>query len=381
VERWTEVLSDVNLVGAVHALGQAVLLWCVRRGARRGNRIMAVFLVLLAFGMSHGVASRIDAYERWPWLALLMATLPLLYGPLFFFYVRALTTPGLPWRRQDALHGVPFLLGLAVYLVPGTPWSGDARLVHAIPVERWHAVLLLATAQTVAYLRGIRAMLRRHEATVRDSCSTSDKVTLGWLRWRVRVYGIIWAAGILGLAVFAFAPATVALVSQMTFALVAANTFLAGYRAMLQPVFFITENAERQAGRYERSSLTPEDAARHEARLLALMARERPFLDPDLTLPALARALGVHPAHLSRVINERLGRNFFEFVNRYRVEAACQRLRRPEGEKEKLITIAIGSGFNSLATFNRVFKELTGRTPSAYRRHPDPERAEDATSA
>ncbi len=377
MERWTEVLSYVNVAGAVHALGQAVVLWCVRRGARRGNRIMAVLLVLLALGMCHGVATLLGVYDRWPWLAVLLGTLPLLYGPLFFFYVRAVTNPSAGWRRGDALHGAPFVLGLGVYLVSG---MHGARLVHAIPVEPWHVVFLLATAQTVAYLRSIRRMLRRHEEVVRDSCSTLDRVTLGWLRWRVRVYGVIWAAGIGGMAVFAFAPAALGLVGQLVFLLVAVNTFLTGYRAMLQSVFFRAEDVGHRAGRYERSSLTPEDAERHEARLLALMERERPFLDPDLTLPALAGALGVHPAHLSRVINERLGRNFFEFVNRYRVEAACQRLRRREAAKEKLFTIAIGSGFNSLATFNRVFKELTGRTPSDYRRHPNVEPEQPALS-
>lgn len=381
MERWTEVLSYVNLAGAVHALGQAVLLWYVRRGARRGNRIMAAFLVLLAVGMCHGVASLLNVYDRWPWFALVMATLPLLYGPLFFFYVRAITEPNANWRGRDSLHGLPFLLALVAYAMSGTLRGGAARLAHAIPVEPWHVVLVLATAQTVAYLRCMRRMLRRYEEAVRDSCSTLDKLTLEWMHWRLAAYGIIWTAGIAGMAAFAFAPAALGLITQLLFLLVAVNTFLTGYRAMLQPVFFGTENAQRRAGRYERSSLTPEDAERHEAHLLALMTRERPFLDPSLSLPALARALGVHPAHLSRVINERVGQNFFEFVNRYRVQAACERLRRREAADEKLLTIALESGFTSLATFNRVFKELTGRTPSAYRRHPDPERAEDARSA
>lgn len=382
MERWIEVLSYANLVGAIHAIGQATLLWCVRRGARRGNRIMAVFLVLLAFGMCHGVASLLGLYGRYPWFAVLMATLPLLYGPFFFFYVRAVTNLTHTWRRRDALHGAAFLLGLAVYAVAGTDAGNpNARPFRGIPGQPWHFVMVLATAQTVAYLRRIRQVLAQHEERVRDSCSTLDGVTLGWLRRRVATYGVIWATGIVAMAVFAFAPATLGLVSQAIFLLVAVNTFLTGYRAMLQPVFFSTENAEREARRYERSSLTPEDAERYEVRLLALMERERPFLDPDLTLPALARTLAVHPAHLSRVINERLGRNFFEFVNRYRVEAACQRLRQPQAAKQKLVTIAMESGFNSLATFNRVFKDLTGRTPSAYRRHPDPERAENAPSA
>jgi AraC-like DNA-binding protein len=234
----------------------------------------------------------------------------------------------------------------------------------------WHVVFLLATVQTIAYLWRIRAMLRRHEEVVRSLCSTVDTITLGWLRWRISAYGIIWAVGIVIMGTFAFAPLVLSYASQIVFFLAAMNTFLTGYRAMLQPIFYTPEEAKRSVPRYERSSLTAEDAKQHETRLLALMERDRRFLDPNLSLPALAKELNVQPAHLSRIINERLGRKFFEFVNHYRVEAARQRLAHPHAAREKLISVALESGFNSLATFNRVFKDLTGRTPSDCRRHP-----------
>lgn len=372
MEYWTAVLSYLNLAGAIHALGQAVLLLCVRRGPRRANRIMAAFLGLLAVGMGHGVASELGVYDRWPWFALLMGTLPLLYGPLFFFYVRAITNPDTRLVARDALHAVPFLVGLGAYVLARiAAWAPDGRLIRPLPLMPWHVVVLMATVQTVAYLSRVRAMLRRHEDLVRSSCSTVDAVTLSWLRWRIAAYGVIWAAGIGAISVFAFAPRAIGLASQIVFLLVAINTFLTGYRAMLHPIFFVPEEAGPPTARYARSSLTAEDADRHEVRLLAWMERERPFLDPNLTLPGLARALDLQPAHLSQIINERLGRNFFEFVNQYRVGSARDRLARPEAAREKLITVALESGFNSLATFNRVFKDLTGRTPSDYRRHPD----------
>ncbi|MEN6311853.1 MAG: helix-turn-helix domain-containing protein, partial [Acidobacteriota bacterium] len=122
--------------------------------------------------------------------------------------------------------------------------------------------------------------------------------------------------------------------------------------------------------RYERSSLTPENAELYKARLLEMMEREKPFLDPEITLPKLARSLDIPVAHLSQVLNDLLGRNFYEFINRYRVEDAKRRVVGPEAGRDKLITVALECGFNSVATFNRVFKEMTGRTPSDYRKNP-----------
>jgi AraC-like DNA-binding protein len=370
VDTWIRTLSDLNLAGAVHAFGQAAVLCLVRRGPRAANRILGAFLLALAAGMSHGTAARLGAYDRWPGLAILMATLPLLYGPLFFLYVRAITDPASRWRVVDTIHGIPLLLGVAAYAAAGSQSVGHAvRLTAAAPaIAPWHLVLALAAAQTAGYLVAIRTRLRRYETAIRDACSTVDLVTLGWLRWRIAAYGVIWTAGVVALAAVASDPPALVLVSQAVFFLVALNSFVTGYRSMVQPMFPAPERVQSSAARYARSSLTPEDAAGYEARLLSLMEREKPFLDPSLTLPALASALDVQSAHLSRVINERLGQNFFDFVNRYRVDAACERLGRPEAAGDKLIGVALASGFNSLATFNRVFKELTGRTPSAYRR-------------
>ena len=129
MEYWTGIISYLNIAGAIQGVGQAAVLWFVRRGARRANRIMAAFLSILAVGMCHGLASRLGVYERWPRFGFVMGTLPLLYGPLFFFYVRAMTDLKRLWRRSDALHLLPFFLGLGAYAL-----SGHSRLVGAIPL-------------------------------------------------------------------------------------------------------------------------------------------------------------------------------------------------------------------------------------------------------
>jgi hypothetical protein len=209
----------------------------------------------------------------------------------------------------DALHVVPFLLGLAAY---GASWrSGgpapDWRAFDSIARAPWQVVLVLTTLQTIIYVRWIRGLLARHGEAVRLSYSAIDKVTLGWLRWRLAVFAAIWAAGIVMMAAVAFQPRGVDLASQFVFFLVALNTFATGYRAMLQPIFFGSEEPATTARRYERSSLTPDNAALVKARLLALMERDKPFLDPEITLPGLAQTLEVPPAHLSRVLNETPG--------------------------------------------------------------------------
>lgn len=228
----------------------------------------------------------------------------------------------------------------------------------------------MAGIQVAVYVPIMVRHLREYSRAIKASYSTLDGINLRWLKWRLGVFGLIWGVGLVFMAAGWFDRRAISLVGQVVPFLIAVNTFVTGYRAMLQPDVLFGLAEEGLGRRYERSSLSPENAALYKARLLDTMEREKPYLDAEITLPKLAQGLNVPLSHLSQVINEQLGRNFYEFINGYRVEAAKRRLLRPGAGQAKLITIAFECGFNSLATFNRVFKELAGRTPSEFRSNP-----------
>lgn len=99
-------------------------------------------------------------------------------------------------------------------------------------------------------------------------------------------------------------------------------------------------------------------------KLLALMAEEQPWLEPELTLTEVAKRLRTTPGLLSKVINTGCGQNFNDFVNTYRVREAQRLLADPRFAHYSLVGVALESGFNSRSTFNRVFKKLLGHAPS-----------------
>jgi AraC-like DNA-binding protein len=370
---WVKFLSYINLAGAIHALIQAMVLFFIRMGNRRANKIMAFFLLTLAIGMANGIVSLLGLYDVWPAFSILMGSVILIYGPLFYLYVRAMTVKNRRWTPADVLHGIPFLLGILAYgaflRLPASA-SASSGIVGFAVRSPWLVVLILSILQTIAYVVFIIRLLREHSERIKAAFSTIDRINLGWLRQRLVVYAAIWAVGLALVAAVRLESRAIGLVGQIVFFLVALNTFATGYRAILKPEIFFGPFEARPIRRYERSSLIPENAALHKTRLLELMEREKAFLDPEITLPKLAQALDIPVAHLSRVINDLLGRNFYEFINHYRVEEAKRRLAMPEAGREKLITVALDCGFNSVATFNRVFKELAGRTPSDYRKNP-----------
>jgi len=102
--------------------------------------------------------------------------------------------------------------------------------------------------------------------------------------------------------------------------------------------------------------------------LEGVMAAER-WRHEGLTITQLAEELGTPEHRLRRLINQRLGhRNFADFLNAHRIEAAKRALADPKQAQTTVAAIAFGLGYGSLGPFNRAFRAATGATPTEWRR-------------
>jgi AraC-like DNA-binding protein len=97
------------------------------------------------------------------------------------------------------------------------------------------------------------------------------------------------------------------------------------------------------------------------------MDEERPFINPELTVQDLSKQLNISRHHLTELLNNDIGKNFFTFINEYRVEEVKRRLLDTRFEHLTIVAIAFESGFNSKSTFNSIFKQNTGNTPSQWK--------------
>ena len=142
------------------------------------------------------------------------------------------------------------------------------------------------------------------------------------------------------------------------------------------PIYLISFQVIRQSGffkqpslldqqKYKNSSVTPEQQQKLLARLREMMSTSKPYLRPDFSLPDLANQLHVTVHQLSQVINEGLGKSFFEMTAEYRVEEAQRFLK--EQIHIKIEDIAEQVGYHSKSAFNTSFKKITGKTPSEWR--------------
>jgi AraC-like DNA-binding protein len=101
--------------------------------------------------------------------------------------------------------------------------------------------------------------------------------------------------------------------------------------------------------------------------IMTYMNEHKPYLDSNFSIKDLSDALSIPTYRVSKAINQEMGCNFFQLVNRFRVEAVKQVLDDSTQRHQKLLAIAFDAGFNSKATFNAIFKKHTGMTPSQYK--------------
>ena len=120
--------------------------------------------------------------------------------------------------------------------------------------------------------------------------------------------------------------------------------------------------------KYQNSALTDEEADKYKNQLFEKIKKDKLYTDPDLKLDGLAELLSIPPYQLSQLINQKLEKNFTEFINEYRIDEAKNLLVSPEYLKEKIESVAYDSGFNTPSSFYAAFKKFTHSTPTQYRK-------------
>lgn len=140
------------------------------------------------------------------------------------------------------------------------------------------------------------------------------------------------------------------------------------YLKALRNIVFPTDKPTREepAKKYKKSHLSPQHANRLEHDLQTFMAVQKPYINAKLTLSDVAESLDVSTNLLSQLLNEYIGKNFYDYVNTYRLQYFLTLSKDPKYQHFTLLSLAYEAGFNSKTTFNAFFKKSLGTTPSEY---------------
>jgi AraC-like DNA-binding protein len=121
-------------------------------------------------------------------------------------------------------------------------------------------------------------------------------------------------------------------------------------------------------GPKQLDTFSQDEIERLKARVIELLEKDKLYLNESLSLTEMATCVGISNKKLSELLNQHLNTNFYNLVNDYRVNEVKERLK-DCSDKFTLVSIAYDSGFQSKASFNRIFKQKTGMSPALYRKN------------
>ena len=308
-----------------------------------------------------------DIY-RFPFLLGLEHPFPLLHGVFLYLYVASLTRQ-LPTRQWALVfHAVPITLMyayLATFFVLPAEQKLDIYRNHGAGYELFMLLRSYAiTCSGLFYVAWSALLLKRHARNIRNQFSDVEKINLRWLQILTLGMGGIWF-----LVIF-FGN------DMLIYAGVVVFVFIIGFFGIRQANIFSQEPVTLGDGdtkeKYQKSGLTEKASEELHQQLKRVMTEEALYKNSELSIDDLATRLGAHANHLSQVINQKEMKNFYDFVNTYRVEEFKKLVAMPKNRQFTLLSLAYDCGFSSKTSFNRVFKKTTGLTPSEFTSRPTP---------
>jgi len=355
--------------------------------AFRNNKSI-LFLALFLFAhslipinelMMWGADFKFIAREKFPSLYFVPAIAYYIDGALLFLCFKSLVFKDFSLSKFDLLHLIPLLV-YAIFIwstfysqtqeqrlgmINSETFVYSANYVYMEFFSKWVRVF---------YGIGCYVLISRYSSLLQNTNSNMEKVHISWLRALVISFLMVMVSETLLISAkisnvftdFSFAQAQLS------------NIGLTGYYITFALVNLLVFTAVRYFGAFEQVSepiisqktseeefLQPELAAQVDKGI----RKEKIYMEPDITLDSLAESLNIMPRDLSTLINRHFGINYYEFINRYRIEEAKRMLTSTEYINTTITDIYLQVGFNSKSVFYTFFKKIEGITPTQFRQN------------
>ena len=392
MENWTWEICIIGL-----ALTAFTLINILSKSYKhKSDWLLGIWLVLLNIPLLHTALSSLG-HDLPTFNLFTNPTLNLLHGPILYLYVQTLvrnqrTTLG----KSALLHFIPFLVFYLAFITmdhqrPMRPTldnpEGSSSLLAALMAQFGLINGLIFIAYSVATIYA----LMKHQKNITGIFSRNDnQISLNWLYALPAAFAVLVILNFVNENVLD----STAVVKPLTFHMLSFLTFiilLCFFGVKQKPVFLFkhstneVEDAQESnvADDCDISAVEPKNNdisdcdISNEATVRVLediqdyMLREKPFLNVDFTVYTLAEAVDIPRRNLSQVLNKGLSKNFYQYVNEFRIEEVKSLLKDPNHNKSTILDIALSSGFKSKSSFNSLFKQHCGMTPSQYRKKED----------
>jgi len=293
--------------------------------------------------------------------------------PFLYLYLRSLCYKDFQLRVAHLLHLAPFVIFVIFSYAAYSFNSASPRLASSFFLNQnitrveslTHEIVL--HLQIFSYLIASSAVLIGYRRKLREIFSSLDRIDLQWCNILLAGFTLMWLLDLLnwGFGMFHLIHPSVSYRMFVGSLLVNLSlTLIVTYKGLAQSASF---SGIQGLSKYSSSRLEISDCDQIAGELIAMMEKEKTYLSPSLSIDDLSQKLNVPSRNLSQIIHTHFNKNFYDFINSYRIEEVKKRIHDERYRHFTLVAIAFDSGFNSKSVFNAAFKKHASMTPREFK--------------
>lgn len=372
-------MSEIYILGAIQGFFFAFLLMS-KKNRMTADLYLAAFLFFLSLSLFSDYLLEIKVLDNHPGVSLISLAFPLIFGPLIWLYANSLIKGIRKINWSILLHFIPAIIFFLV-IFDFFKFEKDQQLeilyngFYYISIKHF-IINFIVLLSVPIYIILIFSKIVLNNKNIRENYSSLEKVNLNWLSYTTGSFALIWIIILILLSLNFFTDFVIPMGNKfymnLSFTLF---IFITGYFGLKQTGIYISselpvlKNQKKMIDEKSAPDLKDSKIINYDKEtdlIVEFVKNRKPYLDNELTLKSLAEMVGVQPYILSEIMNKKLRRSFFEFVHYYRIEEVKYRLSQPVNRHYTILSVAFDCGFNSKSSFNRIFKDMTGQTPSEY---------------
>lgn len=351
--------------GAAFLLG-FLLLAHSRKVNPIANRYLGLFVITLGLAIIEIPLFYQKIHINHPNLFEMIGLIRFLTAPFLYCSILYFTSFSKKFEKKNLWHFLPFLFFL-IFRFPFFITGKNIEFSYEVGRIVFFILQIVLPLQAVVYWCLSFRRLQIHIKNIHQFSSSTEQIDLSWLKYFLLILVFIIIAW-LNLVFFNLN----SLIEFTPFIYLLSVFFLAYFSLQQKEIFdfskselndlsAIKEDKKESTKRVSESRMTELNE-----KLQKLMDLEKVYLENDLSLPKLAKRMNASCNEVSFVINELYRDNFYNFINKYRVEEAKILLLSEKYSQLNILGIAYESGFNSKTTFNTTFKKHIGFSPTEF---------------
>lgn len=358
------------IVAIVNLLLLASLL-LIKKPLAKSNKILAFIVLDPVLSMVFIIMAYYKTAANYPAIFYISYLYDFLSAPLFYYYILLVLHKETRFTAKKLLLFLSFSIGAVFFIWLGLqPWPYRHELLTRAQTGmytwQFYALDYLTILQVAIYLPVCYTIVKKHNRLMEETFSNTSDISAQWLQEFV-ILSFFLCAVMYFPSVINTEPLLYMLVPAASLVL---YCYLV-YKAICSPLIFseetlqIIEQAKTESV-IEHDNILYTDTHELTNTLETLLNKKKLFLDPDLNIQTLAQECNTRVHILSSLINKHYSKNFFDYINSYRIQEAKKLFADPGQKKYSISTIAENSGFSSRSAFYNAFKKYTGATPGEY---------------